>query len=64
MDPVPKMQEIVGNIRSGNFADEWDAERDAGHPTLQQLKAAALPPEMLAWERELRLELGEGATAS
>lgn len=64
MDPVPKMQEIVENIRSGNFADEWDAERDAGHPTLRQLKAAALPPEMLAWERELRLELGEGAIAS
>jgi ketol-acid reductoisomerase len=62
MDPVPKMREIVENIRSGNFADEWDAERDAGHPTLEQLKAAALPPEMLDWERDLRSQLGEGVS--
>lgn len=61
MDPVPIMREIVADIRSGRFADEWDAERDAGHPTLQRLKAEALPDEMVAWERELRARLGEKA---
>jgi ketol-acid reductoisomerase len=62
MDPVTKMREIVDGIESGAFADEWDAERDAGHPTLQRLKAEAIPPDLLAWERELRSQLGEGAS--
>jgi ketol-acid reductoisomerase len=61
IDPVPTMREIVENIRNGSFADEWDAERDAGHPTLQRLKAAALDPAMLEWEQELRAQLGERA---
>jgi ketol-acid reductoisomerase len=60
MDPVPTMREIVENIRDGSFADEWDAERDSGHPTLARLKGEALPPEMLEWERDLRRQLGEG----
>jgi ketol-acid reductoisomerase len=62
MEPAPLMREVVAGIRSGRFADEWDAEREAGHPTLARLKAEALPPEMVAWEAELRTELGEGAT--
>jgi ketol-acid reductoisomerase len=62
IDPVPSMRDIVENIRDGSFADEWDAERDAGHPTLERLKAAALDPAMLAWEQELREQLGENAT--
>lgn len=62
IDPVPTMRQIVSNIRDGSFADEWDAERDAGHPTLQRLKAAALDPAMLEWEQELRSQLGENAT--
>ncbi len=62
VEPVPTMREIVENIRSGRFADEWDAERDAGHPTLERLKAAAVPEEMAAWEQELRSQLGEGVS--
>ena len=61
MDPVPTMREIVDNIGNGSFADEWDAERDAGHPTLERLKGEAISPDLLAWERELRSQLGEGA---
>ena len=60
MDPLSTMREIVENIRNGSFADEWDAERDSGHPTLARLKGEALPPEMLEWERDLRRQLGEG----
>jgi ketol-acid reductoisomerase len=61
MDPVPKMREIVDNIRDGSFADEWDTERDAGHPTLARLKSEAISPDLLAWEQELRAQLGEKA---
>jgi ketol-acid reductoisomerase len=60
IDPVPTMRQIVDNIRNGSFADEWDAERDAGHPTLERLKASAVPPEIVDWERDLRTQLGEG----
>lgn len=63
MDPATKMREIVENIRNGSFADEWDAERDSGHPTLERLKAQALPPELLDWERDLRQRLGEGVAS-
>jgi ketol-acid reductoisomerase len=59
IDPRPTMREVVEEIRSGRFADEWDDEREAGHPTLERLKAEALPPEMIEWERELRTQLGE-----
>lgn len=59
IDPVPTMRAIIENIEDGSFADEWDAERDAGHPTLGRLKAAAVPPEIVAWEQELRSQLGE-----
>jgi len=62
VDPRPVMREIVENIRDGSFADEWDAECDAGHPTLERLKAAAIGPDVLQWERELREQLGETAT--
>ena len=38
------MREIVDGIDSGAFADEWDAERDAGYPELGAMKAAAAGP--------------------
>jgi ketol-acid reductoisomerase len=60
VDPLSTMREIVENIRSGSFADEWDDERDAGHPGLERLKREAIPPEMLEWERDLRTQLGAG----
>jgi ketol-acid reductoisomerase len=55
------MRELVDYIESGDFADEWDAERDAGYPTLTQLRSKALAPEVLAFEEDLRLKLGERA---
>ena len=45
--------------RVGRFADEWDAERDAGYPRLHELKAAACSPEIIGFERDLRAKLGE-----
>jgi ketol-acid reductoisomerase len=62
LDMVTTMRELVDDIASGRFAEEWDAERDAGYPRLQELRAKAMAPELLAFESELRSRLGEGAT--
>ena len=61
LDVPEKMREIVANIADGGFAKEWDGEREGGHPTLDKLRAEALPKELVDWERELRQTLGEGA---
>jgi ketol-acid reductoisomerase len=58
-DVAATMRTIVAGIADGTFADEWDAERDAGYPELTRLKADACSPEILAYERELRERLGE-----
>jgi ketol-acid reductoisomerase len=61
LDVATTMREIVDGIDSGAFADEWDAERDAGYPRLTTMRAAAAGPAVEAFERELRTQLGEGA---
>jgi ketol-acid reductoisomerase len=61
LDMPTKMRELVDEIASGRFADEWDAERDAGYPRLQSLRAKAMAPEILAFEEDLRTKLGETA---
>ena len=55
------MRELVNDITSGRFADEWDAERDAGYPKLTELRSKALAPEILEFEEDLRQKLGERA---
>jgi len=61
LDLVTRMRELVDDIGSGRFADEWEAERDAGYPRLEALRAKAVSPEILAFEADLRKRLGEGA---
>ncbi|HSS12055.1 MAG TPA: NAD(P)-binding domain-containing protein, partial [Acidimicrobiales bacterium] len=61
LDMAATMRELVDDIVSGRFADEWDAERDAGYPRLEELRAKAMAPEILAFESDLRSKLGEGA---
>lgn len=58
-DLAPKMRETLNEIADGRFADEWDAERDAGYPHLQELKNAAVGPGMREFEEDLRRRLGE-----
>ena len=58
------MRELVDEIASGRFADEWDAERDAGYPRLDSLRAKAMSPEILAFEADLRSKLGETSLQS
>jgi hypothetical protein len=52
------MRAMVDDIVAGRFAEKWDAERDAGFPRFQALKAAAVRPEIVEWEKELRTQLG------
>jgi ketol-acid reductoisomerase len=59
---VPRvMREVLSEIESGKFADERDAERDAGYPNLKRLRAEKLSPEIVAFEEDLRARLGERA---
>jgi ketol-acid reductoisomerase len=61
LDVAQTMRELVADIASGRFADEWDGERAAGYPVLDALRAKALAPEILAFEEDLRTKLGERA---
>ena len=62
LDFLTTMRALTDDIESGRFADEWDAERDAGYPRLQELKAQYAGPAVRAFEAELRSRLGPGAT--
>ena len=61
LDVPTLMREVLSDIESGTFADEWDAERDAGYPNLERLRAEKLSPEVVAFEEDLRARLGERA---
>jgi ketol-acid reductoisomerase len=62
LDVTSPMRKVVAAIKSGAFADEWDAERDAGFPRFTELKEAAVGPGMVEFEADLRRQLGETAT--
>jgi ketol-acid reductoisomerase len=55
------MEELTADIESGRFADEWDAERDAGYPTLARLKEEHAGPMIRALEEDMRTRLGPAA---
>jgi ketol-acid reductoisomerase len=58
------MRELTDDIASGRFADEWDAERDAGYPRLRELKEQHAGPAVREFEADLRRRLGSGAASS
>jgi ketol-acid reductoisomerase len=62
VDVATTMRRLVDDIESGRFADEWDAERDAGYPKLVTLRERHAGPAVRAFEEALRRQLGEGAT--
>jgi len=64
LDVAAAMRELTEEITSGRFADEWDAERDAGHPGLARLKAEHAGPAIVEYEDDLRRRLGQGAAGS
>lgn len=55
------MRRLVDDIASGRFADEWDAERDAGYPNLTRLREQYAGAAVRAFEADLRARLGAGA---
>jgi len=61
VDVTTKMRALVDDIESGRFADEWDAERDAGYPQLVSLRERHAGPAVRDFEVALRQQLGEGA---
>ena len=63
LDFMPTMRRLADDIESGRFADEWDAERDAGYPKLKALKEQFAGPAIRDYEAELRRRLGPGVMA-
>jgi ketol-acid reductoisomerase len=63
LDFASVMRELTGDITSGRFADEWDAERDAGYPRLRALKEQHAGPAVRAFEAEIRTRLGPAVNA-
>jgi ketol-acid reductoisomerase len=63
LDVLSTMRALCDDIESGRFADEWDAERDAGYPKLRALKEQHAGPAVRDYEAELRTRLGPGAIA-
>jgi ketol-acid reductoisomerase len=64
LDFASVMRELTDDIASGRFADEWDAERDAGYPRLGELKAQHAGPAVREYEEDLRRRLGPRAARS
>jgi ketol-acid reductoisomerase len=62
LDFGPIMRRLCDDIESGRFADEWDAEAAAGHPTLEALREQFAGPGIQAFERALRSRLGPEAS--
>jgi ketol-acid reductoisomerase len=58
LDFLPTMRALADDIESGRFADEWDAERDAGYPRLTALKEQYAGPAMREYDADLRRRLG------
>jgi len=61
LDVGAVMKDIVAHIDSGAFADEWDAESEAGYATLKVLKEEHAGPGVRAMEADLMSKLGPGA---
>jgi ketol-acid reductoisomerase len=58
LDFLPTMRGLTDDITSGRFADEWDAERDAGYPRLKALKEQHAGALVRDFEADLRRRLG------
>ena len=60
LDLLSTMRTLTDDIESGRFADEWDAERDAGYPKLGALKDQHAGVAVREYEADLRTRLGPG----
>lgn len=64
IDVHGRMDELLDDITSGRFADEWDEQRDAGHPRLRELWEQHANETIAGFEMDLRRRLGENVTPS
>jgi ketol-acid reductoisomerase len=64
LDVRATMETLTNDIESGRFADEWDAERDAGYPQLAALKEQHAGEMVRAFEADVRRRLGPGVAGS
>lgn len=64
LDFLATMRSLADDIESGRFADEWDAERDSGYPTLNKLKEQHAGPAVRQFETDLRRRLGAGVATN
>ena len=62
IDVKGRMGELLDDITSGRFADEWDEQRDAGHPRLKELWDQHANETIASFEMDLRRRLGENVT--
>jgi ketol-acid reductoisomerase len=62
LDVHGRMAELLDDITSGRFADEWDEQSAAGHPRLKELWDLHANEEIADFERDLRRRLGEQVT--
>lgn len=58
------MEQLADDIASGRFADEWDAERDAGYPRLTALKEQYAGAAVRTFEDDVRRRLGPRAVTT
>jgi ketol-acid reductoisomerase len=58
LDFAPRMRELVDDIASGRFADEWDDEMRSGYARLRTLKEQHAGEFVRAFEADLRARLG------
>jgi len=54
LDVTATMNDLVAEITSGAFADEWDAERDADHPRLAELREVHASAAQAEFENSVR----------
>jgi len=58
LDVLSRMRELIDDIASGRFAEEWQAESRAGHPRLAELRATHAGPMVQEFEASVRRSLG------
>ena len=58
LDLKERMTAILGEIRSGAFAKEWQAEQAAGLPVFKMVKEMVRQTPMVAWEAAARKMFG------
>jgi ketol-acid reductoisomerase len=64
LDFLTTMRSTAEEIENGAFADEWEAERESGYATLNQLKEQHAGTAVREFEADLRRRLGPGVVST